>query len=188
MAQIIEYFTTMTPLETVGQIIGFIGTTAFFISYQQKAQKRIIFYQIIGISMFVIHFFMLKAYTGAVLNVLGVIRAVVYYNADKKWAQSKLWFYGLLLTYMIAGIFIWEDWFSILPIFAMILSTFAFITDNPLRFRILNFPCSPIWLIYNIHHHSISGSITECFTMTSMIIAFFRYYVIKSAPKDGKEQ
>lgn len=177
--KIIAYFTAMTPLDTVGQIIGFIGTTAFFISYQQREQRRIIFYQIIGISMFVTHFFMLKAYTGAVLNVLGVIRAVVYYNADKKWAKTKLWFYGLLTAYIVAGILIWEDWFSLLPILAMVLSTFAFVTENALRFRLLNFPCSPMWMTYNIHHYSISGTITECFTMTSMIIAFFRYYIIK---------
>jgi len=176
---ITEYFSDMTFIDIIGQIIGFFGTAAFFISYQQKEQKQIVFFQIIGISMFVVHFFMLGAYTGAILNVFGVVRAVIYYNNDKKWAQSKLWFYGLIIVYTVVGILTWEDWFSVLPIIAMILSTFAFMQTNALRFRLLNFPCSPMWLIYNLHHFSISGSITECFTMTSMIIGFFRYYILK---------
>ena len=85
-----EYFTHMTPVETVGQAIGFIGMAMLFISFQQKENKKIYFWQIIGVSLFTVHFAMLGAYTGALLNILGVLRAVVFYNSEKKWAQSKL--------------------------------------------------------------------------------------------------
>lgn len=175
-----EYFTHMTPVETVGQVIGFIGMAMLFISFQQKENKKIYFWQIIGVSLFTVHFAMLGAYTGALLNILGVLRAVVFYNSEKKWAQSKLWVYGLLAAYVVVGILIWEDRYSLLPILAMVLSTFAFTADTPFHFRLLSFPCSPMWLTYNIHHFSISGSIAECCSMTSMIIAFIRCDLMKA--------
>ena len=169
-----EYFAHMTAFEAVGQVIGFVGMAMLFISFQQKQNKKIYFWQILGVSLFTVHFAMLGAYTGALLNVLGVLRAAVFYNSERKWARSKLWVWGLLAAYVVVGILIWEDWYSLLPILAMILSTFAFTAKTPFRFRLLSFPCSPMWLTYNIHHFSISGSIAECCSMTSMIIAFIR--------------
>ncbi len=177
-----EFFASMSYTEIIGQIIGFFGTAAFFVSYQKRRQQDIIFWQIIGISLFVVHFFTLGAYTGAFMNILGLIRAVVYYYREggKKWAKSKLWFCVLMISYIAVGIVTWEDMFSVLPLAAMCLSTLGFEATNVLAFRLYNFPCSPMWLVYNIHNGSVSGTVTECFTMTSMIIALVRYYVFKS--------
>ena len=174
-------------MNILAQAIGCIGTVLFFISYQQKKKKNIMLFQIFGITMFTIHFFMLEAYSGFAMNLLGIIRAVVIYFSGRKWADSRVWYYGFMVSYVVLGIAVWEDWFSILPIIAMILSTYAFYLTDETKLRLLTFPCSPSWLIYNVHHGSISGTITECFTMTSLIIAMIRYDLPKLKAKLKKK-
>lgn len=45
----------------------------------------------------------------------------------------------------------------------MLLSTLAYEQKQPRRFRRLMFPCSPLWMVYNIHSGSVSGVVTEAF-------------------------
>ena len=36
-------------------------------------------------------YFLLGAYTGLALDIVGVLRDVVFYNKDKKWESSNWW-------------------------------------------------------------------------------------------------
>lgn len=144
-------------------------------------------FQIFGISTFTIHFFMLGAFSGAAMNLVGVLRAVVIYFSGKKWADSRIWYYFFMASYIVLGIAAWEDIFSVLPIIAMVLSTYAFYLPDETKLRLFTFPSSPCWLIYNIRHASVSGSITEYFNMISLIIAMTRYDLPKLKAKLKKK-
>ena len=80
------------------QLIGLFGLAMAMLSYQMKTQKQIVMIQIISWSFFTVHFYLLGAYTGALLNLIGAIRSVVFANKDKKWGRSKWWivFFSLL--------------------------------------------------------------------------------------------
>ena len=60
-----------------------------------------------------------------------------------------------------AAVLTWESAFSLLPTAAMLLSTLAYEQKQPRRFRRLMFPCSPLWMVYNIHSGSVSGVVTR---------------------------
>ena len=78
-------------VETVAQIVGFGGAALNGLSFQQKKRKGIIGVQIGAAVLFIIHYILLGAYTGAALNFIGLLRSIVFINNDKKWAKSPVW-------------------------------------------------------------------------------------------------
>ncbi len=165
------------------QIIGFVGMLCHFVSFQQKKRKGILFFQICASAVFLVHFALLGAYTGAILNVIGLFRALVFMNNDKKWAQSSVWLWVFIIAFTASSIATWESWYSILPTTGMILTTVSYWLKNETKIRLITFPGSPCWLIYNAINGSFSGVLTECMVMTSLIIAIVRYDILKK----GKE-
>ncbi len=163
----------------VAQIFGFGGLALNGFSFQQKKRKDILSFQIGAAVLFIIHYILLGAYTGAALNFLGMLRSVVFINSDKKWAKSPVWLVIFIAVFSIASIFTWVDWYSFLPATAMILTTISYWLKNETKIRLVTFPSSPCWLIYNILTGSFAGIITECVVMTSLIIAIVRYDILK---------
>lgn len=168
----------MGAYDIITLIIGFCGTLMLFIMYQQNDRKMILLFQIIGASFFSIHFFLLGAYTGSILNAIAVIRAVVYSKRDNKFFGSEFWLWFFIVVSAIAGIFTWQGFESILPIIAMIVGSVSIWVIKPRHIRILSFIPSPMWLTYNIINVSIPGAVTEIFIMTSIAIAIFRYDIL----------
>lgn len=166
-------------IETVSQVIGFGGAAMNCLSFQQSKRKRIIAVQIIAAVLFIIHYILLGAYSGAALNFISLLRSFVFINNDKKWAKSPVWLAVFIVISAIAGIVTWVDWYSFLPSTAMILTTVSYWLKNETKIRLVTFPSSPCWLIYNIITHSIAGIVTECVVMASLIIAIVRYDVLK---------
>ncbi len=164
----------------VAQIIGFAGLACNGLSFQQKKRKGILTFQICAAILFVIHYILLGAYTGAVLNFLGLLRSIVFVNSDKKWAKSPIWLVVFVLVFGVASALTWVDWYSIMPAAAMILTTVSYWFKNETKIRLVTFPGSPCWLIYNILTGSVAGIATEAVVMTSLIIAIVRYDILKS--------
>jgi hypothetical protein len=54
---------------------------------------------------------------------------------------------------------------------------------NETKIRIITFPSSPCWLVYNIITDSVAGVVTECVVMSSLIIAIIRYDILKKGKK-----
>lgn len=167
------------------QGVGFGGAAFNFFSFQQNKRKRIIGFQIVAALLFIAHYLLLgflkspDAFTGAALNFIGLTRSIVFINSDKKWAKSPFWLVFYIIVSAIAGILTWESWYSFLPPMAMILTTISYWMKNETKIRLITFPSSPCWLIFNIITHSVAGVVTECIVMTSLIIAIIRYDILK---------
>lgn len=157
------------------QIIGIIALTLAMISFQQKTHKYILAFQLASNVMFVFHFALLGAYTGAVLNLVAALRAVVFVNKGRAWADKKLWLYLFCILSVAVGIFTWENWASVLPIAGMVCGTVAFWIKTPKFVRLTVFPSSPLWLVYNLMNRSYAGVAAEIMNMASLIIAIIRF-------------
>ncbi|MCL2513764.1 MAG: YgjV family protein [Oscillospiraceae bacterium] len=166
-------------LNIIAQAIGFIGTAFLVISYQQKKRRGIIVFQIFCSAFFALHFYLLGAYTGCAMNVLGGLRSTVYsYSEEKKWAKHNFWPVLFFIVFLAAGILTWKNIWSLLPTFAMCLSTISLWLRDPKKIRFLTSPTLPCWLVYNLMNKSIAGFITEIFTIISMATAIIRYDVL----------
>ena len=160
--------------ETIGQIIGFVAMGIIVVSYQQKTHKNILVFQMVSGLLFTIHYILLGAYTGAVMNLLGAFRSLVYANRDKKWASSVVWPILFSVGFLISGILTWNNTYSVFPLIAMLMSSVVLWIEQPKINRIFSLPTSTCWLIYNIKKISIAGIVTEIFVLTSIIIGIIR--------------
>ena len=158
----------------LAQIIGFGGTALTIIAYQQNKRKKILLCTVISAALFAIHYIILGAYTGAIMNILAASRSLVFMNNTKKWAKSKIWVAVFMIVYTVACVLTWDKWYSVLPLIAMLLTTVSNWFQSEKKIRFLTFPSSPCWLVYNVLNGSFAGVITEIFVMSSLIIAIIR--------------
>ena len=161
----------MPAIPIFAQILSIIAMTIALLSFQQKTQKRIVLFQFCSSFLFAVHFLLLGAITGALLNFMAAGRALIYSKRDQKWAASPFW---ILL-------------FSILP-FGIYGASFAFFgisfrMKQAAQVRLFSLISSPLWLIYNIFNFSIGGILTESFSLISILIGILRLDLKKEQRK-----
>lgn len=158
----------------IAQIIGLIALVFAMVSYQMKTQKKIVLIQIISCTFFAVHFLMLGAYTGALMNLIAAIRSVVFANKDKKWGRSNWWIVFFSLVCVVAVGFTWEGTLSLMPMLGMVLTSVAWGIENATLVRLISLPSSPLWIVYNFICGSTAGVLTEVFVMISIVTAMIR--------------
>ena len=180
--------------DIITQFFGILGMTMNIVSYQAKRKRNIILIQFFGSLFFTINMFMLNAYTGALLNLIGVIRALIYANKEKiKSIKIKnfkidtikiinilfvsLYLTSYVLTFTVFGktAKVYNLIIEILPVIAMVSTTIAFSSDSAKTVRRIVFISSPSWFIYNCFNFAIGGMLCEAFTLISTIIAIRRF-------------
>lgn len=174
----------MEPIEIVAQIIGFAGMAMNCLSYQAKTKCSLILMQLFGALFFVLHFGLLGAVMGCMLNLVAVGRSLVFTFPDKTKANHPLWLtlfvviyassYVLTFTVFQESVTLPNLLLQLLPPIAMIFSTVSFRTKNAGTVRKLCLGCSPLWLIYNIFNFSISGILTESISIISIVTGMIR--------------
>ncbi|MDD3226925.1 MAG: YgjV family protein [Tissierellia bacterium] len=160
------------------QIIGFIGTGLLVFSYQFKESKKLFIVQMFSNIAYILHFFMLGAFSGSINIAIALVRNFVLINSSKGWSRNKYWLWLFISLHIIVTIFTYQDMFSLLPCIGMVAITIASWTRNGKKIRMTNiFVNSPSWLIYDIYTVSYSGIVCEVLTLLSVIISFFRHGV-----------
>lgn len=171
-------------MEIVAQIIGIFAMVFNVLSYQQKQQKHVIAFQLIGSALFTVHFFMLKAYMGGLLNAVGIVRAIVFIKKDFFKSENILWLIGFeviyALSYLATFTLLGTNFTfasavkEILPLVGMTATTVAFRSKSAKTTRLLGLISSPSWLIYNVVSLSIGAVCCEVFSLISIFIGIFR--------------
>ncbi len=159
----------------IAQTLGFVAAALCILSFQQNKHKNIIALQLSGGIAFTLHFLLLGAYTGAAMNLVDIVRSLVFINRGKKWADHVWWVVVFSALCVISCIFTWIGPLSLLPMAGMICTTISFYLQDPKKVRRVALPASPLWIIYNICTKSYGGVITEAFNICSIIIAMFRH-------------
>ncbi|MBQ6614035.1 MAG: YgjV family protein, partial [Clostridia bacterium] len=86
--------------EFIAQAIGVVAMAFNILSFQNKNQKNVIAFQFFGGLLFSVSFFMLGAMSGCLLNLIAVIRAVVFVNKQKLNAERPLWLAAFALAFI----------------------------------------------------------------------------------------
>ena len=170
------------------QAIGIVAMALNISAYQFKSKRSILLCLCMGSALFSVNLFLLGAVTGAIMNVLSVIRSLVYVKMDRlpisiKWV-NVLFIVTYLISYVLSfTVFEIEPTaknllLELLPIISMIAMTFAFATDNSKTVRLAGFISSPCWLIYNIFNLAIGGILCEIITLVSITSALIRIDIL----------
>ena len=166
-------------IETIGQIIGIFGVIALFFAYQMKDRKGLLLLQMLGIALFATQYFMINALSGAVLNIVCLVRTIFFYFAEGKIKNRTLekyvfplFFAGLVCVF---AVFSWEGWYTWLMLVCLAVNSFCTGACSPQSFRYsLLFTCT-LALIYNIIVFSIGGIINDVVSIISAVVGIIRY-------------
>lgn len=160
----------------LGQVLSIIGMALTIASFQMKTRKQIILFQTAGSVFFLLSYLLLESWSAVYLNVVFLIRNIVFYfGKDKKWAQHKAWLLALLCAVVIAGSVGFRSWLDILPIIGSVFGTVAMYMKNENMLRLLKLGDSPCWLIYNCTVPSTGGIICEVLNIFSILVGLIRY-------------
>ncbi len=173
--------------EIIAQTIGIVAMAMNCLSFQQKERKTVIAFQLVGTTLFSINFFMLGAIAGAILNLLGAIRSIVFIYKEKLRADHPAWLCGFIATYVLSYVAVFTVFgkeptvgnliIEILPVIGMVLTTVSFRYNDAKTIRRFGFINAPLWLVYNIYSKSIGAVICESFNILSIIIGTLRHDV-----------
>jgi len=176
----------MNTKEIVGQIFGLVGLVIIVMSFQCKKNRNFFLMQGVGSFAFVLNFFLIGAYAGALFNLTNLIRGLLFANEDKKKWKLALILVLYTACFAFSAYLLRGDWFMLfiaaLPyVTLLIMSVFMWMANGKyIRYFQVIF-MSPAWIVHNIFNFSLGGILCETFNIVSTIVSFVRY------GKDGFE-
>lgn len=170
--------------EILIQGIGFLGIAASIISFQCKNHKGIIAFRTLNEFLFAIQYFLLGAYTGMAMNIIGCIRNIIFAEMVKAKKKTTVMCFIFSVVFLLFTALTWSGLKSILIGFAKVVSTFAYGNKNTTVIRWLILLTCCCWLIYNISVNSLAGALCEAFTICSIIVGIIRIDILHKNKKE----
>lgn len=181
------------------QAIGFIAIAVNILAVQFNSHGLIMLFKSIGSFLFCIQYLLLSAYTGLVMDLIGVIRNFIFAYNVKKGRSNKWWI--IIFSILTAGLGIatiiltwsktisaltrWSSdtailtvlavFISVISIVAKLLTTIGYGAKDPHKVRMINLPSFSLWILYNITVLSIAGAINDGMSIISILIAEYRF-------------
>lgn len=167
------------------QIIGIFAMVANVSAYQFKSRRNVILCQLAGCLLFALNMFMLGALMGGILNIVGIVRALVFLKKERIKLPIKLVNGIFMLVYIASYVLIFTVFgkepslknllLEIVPLIGTGAMTIGLSMNDARSIRVCGFINSPCWLIYNTLNYSLGGILCEVFGLVSIISAYIRY-------------
>ena len=170
-------------METIGHIIGFCALILIFISYQIHDKKKLILIQTISTTLVCIQYILIGAYSGFALNIVCIIRNIIFYNRDKKFFSSLFFPIFFACVIPLISLLSWDGYYSIFIVIGLMINTICLGICSAQNLRIASLLCCTLIIIYNVCAHSYSGIVNETVTIISSIIGIFRYVRLQNSTK-----
>lgn len=155
------------------QLIGFIALCFMVAVFQANKRKQLLIRQVTAALLFALHFMLLGAATGAVMNLIGAARSYTFLKLDKNREVKYLLVFILLFT--MATFLSSQGLKSLLPLAGMIFGTIAFWQKKPKQIRLIALLASPPWFIYSLISGSYPGMLVELIVMSSNLTGIYRH-------------
>lgn len=159
----------------IGQIMGLVAVVLGFISFQMRTQKQLLVLQTATTIAFCIHYYLIGATSGLMLNLLGIVRNLAYYHKDKPLFSGKKCPIFFAIVMGIVGLLSWQGYYSVFVVLGLVINTVCLSFTNPQNTRKSILVSSPLVLIYDVFVLSIGGVVYESVVIVSSIIGIIRY-------------
>ncbi len=161
------------------QAVGVCAMAVLFSSFQFKQLKMLYIFQAVSSALFALHFGLLGAVTGMIMNLIGVLRSLILMWEGKRWAYNPVMLGVFVLATVGCGSIGFSFPISLFCVGAMCISMFTLWSGNGRTIRLWQLFCiSPLWIIYNIFAGdmpSYAGILNEILNMTSVIVSIKRF-------------
>lgn len=172
-----------TPNYIVSQVFVALAVLSLALSVCTKNRILILLFGLCNSIFFGLQYFFLKEYAGAILNFIGIVRAIWFYFNDKfeatrGWRLVSLF---ICLIFLIVGdILSFGQWYSIFPLIATVTFTIGIWQKNILAYRISIVIVECFGVLYNIMCKSLLGVIFEGVLFVIAVVSVIRYvFVLK---------
>ena len=160
----------------IGQIFGFCAMATGIIMYQFKKHRTIMLLMMLCSGFWCLHFVFLGKYTAVFMNVLNVVRAVLFSFRGRKWADHVAIPIAICAAALGITAFTWEGPLSLLPAVGFVSATAAGWQTDTKKLKLLTIPVCLSWFIYNCFSRSYAGMANETLVLGSVIVALIRLH------------
>ena len=159
----------------IGQAMGFIAVVLGFLSFQMRTQKQLLMVQTATTIAFCIHYYLIGATSGLMMNLLGIARNLAYYHKDKPIFSGPKCPIFFALVMGVVGLLSWQGYYSLFVVLGLVINTICLSFADPQKSRKSILLTSPLVLIYDAFVLSIGGMIYESVVIASSLIGILRY-------------
>ena len=161
----------------LANLFGLLAVALFVLSYQIKSRKKLIAANATSRILYVVQYILLGAFEGALLDVVAFFISLLYQKRDNKIIKRYFVLVVILSNAVIIGVglTLYQNVFSLLPIFGVIFETLALWFKKERHIRVLSLAGAPFWLAYNLHSAAYGSAIGNVITLVSIFVAILRY-------------
>lgn len=156
----------------LAQLIGIIASAIIVFAFNMKSDVRLKLIMVVGSFLFAVHFYMLGAYTGAIVNFINSFRG----GLSIKFHKSNKIMLTFIVIYLCLAIVTYDQIINLLPFVTGVLGCFILYQLSGIPMRLAILVSSSLWMTYNIIFMSIGGIITEMFVMSVNCITIYRLF------------
>ena len=160
----------------LAQICAILSTAILLVYSVLKVDRKVIvFCNVVINALLTAHYLLLDDYVGAVCTAICTTMVFVFYFKHSSRFLSRTYipvFFALLL--IVCAVCTWTDAWSIIPLIGNLILVYALWNDKSDTIKALFIIVGVLWIVYNIHLHSIANIIGQCLAVTCNCIYFFR--------------
>jgi hypothetical protein len=162
-----------------GQIVGGIAVLISIAIYQVDDRRKMLALASTAAMLYALSFFMIHAYTGAILNFIGGIRTLTFMRSKSSSDSLKIYclfgFMSALGTYIT-----WAGPLSLLALAGTLMSALSSGQLSTKLMRRAGLLAPPLWFSYNLLTRSYPGMFIEIFVVCSNFIGQYRFDLKRS--------
>lgn len=162
----------------VAQIFGAFALAILIISLQKNSKTKLLLYQSISSLLYALQYLFLNAYTGCFMNLICMIRNMIFNQYPKKRPPV----YWLIITIVLMIFFSslsYTGVISFLPMIAVILYSIALWHGNLTVIRTTEIISCSLYILYNIKVLAITGLIATIIEFVGAILAVYKFDIKK---------
>ena len=168
-------------MDFLANVFGLLAVAVFVLSYQIKSRKKLIAANAASRVLYVTQYILLGAFEGALLDTVAFFISLLCHNRDRGWLGRHVALAVLLSNLLIvgAGLLLYQNIFSLLPILGVVFETLALWLKRERHIRLVSLAGAPFWLTYNLYSAAYGSAVGNVITLVSILVAILRYDILK---------
>ena len=170
----------------IAAVVGLLAVGMFVLSYQLKSRRGIIAMNAGSRILYVLQYILLGAFEGALLDITAFLVSLLCAKSQSGFIKRHFTLTVVLanLAIVAVGLSVYQNVFSLLPIFGVIFETLALWLKDERRIRIFSLLGAPFWLAYNLICLAYASAVGNVITLVSITVAIVRYDVLKKSKEN----
>lgn len=154
-----------------GNIVALIASILMVCSGSVKDRKKIIYIQTLQILAFTISTLILGGYTGAIINIISLVRNVLCYK-DKLTNKMKILL--IIPSIVLSLLFNNLGFLGLLPVISSVTYTCFMSTKNTIKLKSVIIFTMILWLIYDILIRSYTSAVFDVFSIIANSVTIYQ--------------